>query len=131
GTPGYTFEPAAPIPGLMLYSGSGVLSGMPTTSGCFTFRVTATDTNQHQGYRDYTVCICGNPTLLPPALPPATFGVPYRFTLNVAGGCGPYSFSITDGNLPLWLSLSQTGVLSGTPDINDPIVPDMVISPGT
>jgi hypothetical protein len=39
----------------------------------------------------------------------------YSQAITAVGGTAPYTFSITSGALPPGLSLSPTGVLSGTP----------------
>jgi hypothetical protein len=47
-----------------------------------------------------------------------TVSVPYSFTFQGAGGCGPalpYQFTIIGGNLPPGLSLAMSGTVSGTP----------------
>jgi hypothetical protein len=49
------------------------------------------------------------------ALPPAAVGAPYSQQLSASGGTGPYSFSTAPGALPIWLTLSASGLLSGTP----------------
>ena len=46
-----------------------------------------------------------------------TAGTPYSQTFIASGGCGGYSFSVTNGTLPPGLSLSSDGVLSGTPAV--------------
>ena len=87
-----------------------------------------------KGSRDYTICVCGNLAFVQTSpLRTATFGVPYRLTLKVSGGKGPYRFEITGGNLPVWLFLSPEGVLSGTPGDDGGITaaPNMVFVPGT
>lgn len=40
---------------------------------------------------------------------------PYNQTIQAYGGTGSLTFSVTSGNFPTWLTLSSTGVLSGTP----------------
>ncbi len=50
----------------------------------------------------------------PQTLPDATQAVAYSQTVSVSGGTGPYSFSIASGELPAGLTLSSTGVISGT-----------------
>jgi hypothetical protein len=55
-------------------------------------------------------------TFMPASLPNARAGVPYAQTLTVSGGLPPYEFALPpDTALPAGLSLSPTGVLSGTP----------------
>ena len=50
-----------------------------------------------------------------PTLPQATQNAAYDVTLTASGGVGPYSWSLAAGStLPLGLSLSSTGVISGT-----------------
>ena len=46
--------------------------------------------------------------------PVASVGVPYSYTLVIAGGFGPYTTAIVAGSLPAGLSLT-TNVVSGTP----------------
>ncbi|WP_425599884.1 putative Ig domain-containing protein [Xanthomonas melonis] len=54
-------------------------------------------------------------TVAPASLPAATAGTAYSQNLLASGGTAPYSFAITAGALPAGLTLSSTGVLSGTP----------------
>jgi Ca2+-binding RTX toxin-like protein len=49
------------------------------------------------------------------ALPNAVEDQAYLQTLSAVGGIGPYQWEVVDGDLPPGLSLSPTGVLSGTP----------------
>lgn len=49
------------------------------------------------------------------SLPGATIGVAYSATLTAHGGNPPYTWSIFSGSLPVGLSLSSAGVISGTP----------------
>lgn len=59
----------------------------------------------------------GAPTItLPASLPDGAAGQAYSQTLTVTGGTAPYTFSVTTGSLPTWLTLDgSTGALSGTP----------------
>jgi hypothetical protein len=54
-------------------------------------------------------------TLLPNSLPPATQGAAYSVTITAIGGTAPYTFVVSSGTLPAGLTLTTTGVLSGTP----------------
>jgi Bacterial Ig-like domain (group 3) len=52
----------------------------------------------------------------PNSVPNGTAGAAYAPTLFIAsGGASPYTYSVSSGTLPFGLSLSNAGVLSGTP----------------
>lgn len=54
-------------------------------------------------------------------LPGASQGTPYTQTITADGGIAPYTFSLASGStLPVGLSLSSAGVLSGTPKSSGP-----------
>lgn len=116
-------EPNLLPPGLSLSSATGVISGTPTATGTYTFRIlsddnsTAQDASQNIGSRLYTVTVAAAPTIVvnPATLPNATAAVAYSQTLSASGGTAPYSFAVTAGALPAGLTLSSTGSLSGTP----------------
>ena len=61
--------------------------------------------------------IVGCPTiaLAPATLPVAQIGRAYSQTISAIGGVAPYSFGLTRGGAPSGLTLSTSGVLSGTP----------------
>ncbi len=52
------------------------------------------------------------------ALPQGTVGVAYSQTVAATGGVTPYNWSIASGSLPPGVTLSGTGVVSGTPADN-------------
>ena len=52
------------------------------------------------------------------ALPEGTSGQPYLQSLAATGGIPPYTWSRINGSLPIGLSLSTTGIISGTPVSN-------------
>ncbi|MFZ5444046.1 MAG: putative Ig domain-containing protein [Myxococcota bacterium] len=53
-----------------------------------------------------------------PALPDALVGVPYRAQLEGQGGTGTYAFALADAaSLPRGLTLSPSGLISGTPSL--------------
>ncbi len=49
------------------------------------------------------------------ALPAAVINVPYSATLTSTGGVGPFTWAMASGTLPPGLSISASGVISGTP----------------
>ncbi len=122
GTASYVFSmPAAQLPPGLGLSSLGVLSGTPTSSGDFTFTVTARDSSSGGGFtgeRTYTLSIAPPDLQLPPtSLANATRGTPYSAILNPAsGGVAPYRYELDAGSaLPAGLSLSSDGAISGTP----------------
>jgi hypothetical protein len=54
-------------------------------------------------------------TVLPAALPTLTAGTPFSQTLTSSGGLAPYTYALQSGVLPIGLTLTSGGVLSGTP----------------
>jgi uncharacterized repeat protein (TIGR03803 family) len=118
GTAPYTYmvtSGALPA-GLSLNPNTGAVTGTPTIPSTFNFRITATDSNGCSGYRDYSVTIaCGTITVSPASLPDGAVNAPYSQTISASGGTEPYAFSVTAGGLPVGLTLSQAGALSGTP----------------
>jgi hypothetical protein len=103
-------------PGLSLSSG-GLLSGVTTAEGNYSFTITAIAS---AGYgASVTTSIAVAPTGLsvsPASLPGATSGEPYRTALSLSRGVGTATFELVSGSaLPAGLQLSSTGVLSGTP----------------
>lgn len=117
GTGPYTFAVTAGAlpPGLSLTS-AGVLSGTPTSAGSYAFTVTATDSLAATGSQAYALSISPSTiTLAPATLPSASRNAAYSTTITASGGTAPYTFSVTSGALPIGLSLSSSGVLSGTP----------------
>jgi hypothetical protein len=53
-------------------------------------------------------------------LPSGTVGTPYSQSLTATGGDGTYLWSQTAGSLPTGLSLTGSGVVSGTPTASGP-----------
>ena len=48
-------------------------------------------------------------------VPPGTVSTPYSHQMSVYGGTGPYTWSVWSGSLPAGLSISSSGLISGTP----------------
>jgi hypothetical protein len=49
------------------------------------------------------------------SLPQFTTGTPANYQIQVCCGTPAYTFTLTSGTMPAGLSLSSTGVISGTP----------------
>lgn len=104
-------------PGLQLLS-SGALSGTSRATAVVTnFTVTAVDTFGSAGSVAYRLAVTDTAYQLGPAmLPDGTVSMPYPDTqLTPEGGAAPHTFAIVRGALPAGISLSATGLLSGTP----------------
>jgi len=66
-----------------------------------------------------------------PSLPNGTVGQSYSYTLQAIGGRQPYSWSIPPADLPLGLTLKQSGEISGTPTTAGQYPFTVTVSDGT
>ena len=105
--------------GITLDSSTGVLSGTPTVNGSFPITVKATDTNGCFGTGStYTLVIgCQTITVTKPSTTTGTVDAAFSQTFTQSGAHGTGTFT-TASTLPAGLSLSTSGVLSGTPTVN-------------
>ena len=122
GTPGYSWSLVAgsSAPAGLSLSSAGALSGTPTAAGSFTFTVQATDSSNppvRLAPKDFTLKINPAPPSITTAspLPDGTVGTAYSQTLAASGGTPGFAWSVVSSLLPAGLSVSQTGVLGGTP----------------
>ncbi len=105
--------------GLTLNASSGAISGTPTaaSSGSVTFQVTdAAGISATSQPIVFTVNPPPPLTITTASLPAGATGTAYNQTLQVTGGVPSYKWSLTGGSLPVGLSLSSAGVISGTPN---------------
>lgn len=120
GSGGYSFAlTAGTLPAGVTLNASGALGGTPTETGAFNITAGVTDSQGNTGSRDYTLtvnAVSGLITLAPPAVPDGTYGTAYNQQLTASGGQdGTYVFSLSSGALPAGVTLSDTGLISGTP----------------
>ena len=122
GTAPYTYALASgSLPAGLTLSSSGTLSGTPTAAGTFNFTITATDSSTGTGPFSATSgtlsLTVGAPTITvsPSTLTSATVGTSSSQSVSASGGIATYTYAITAGSLPAGMSLSSSGVLSGTP----------------
>jgi uncharacterized protein (TIGR03437 family) len=104
--------------GLSLSAATGTISGVPTTGGVSSFKVTVTDSASNTSAAQSLSITIGTPLAVATlSLPGGTLGVGYSQTLAATGGVPPYTnWIVTAGALPPGLTLNAaSGVISGTP----------------
>jgi hypothetical protein len=115
---GYTFAViGGTLPSGLTLAANGTLSGSvdaAAAAGYYSFTVTATDSQGAVGTVTCTLFVDAALTVPTPKLPVATVGVAYSQQVTATGGSGIYTFAVTAGTLPVGLTLSTTGLLSGT-----------------
>jgi hypothetical protein len=113
----FTYTETGALPANVTLSTGGLLSGTPVfgTAGSYPITITVTDVHGNTATQNTTVTV-------DPGDPVISSGTPTAFTENSAGpsfqvtsnGDGPLTYTET-GALPANLTLSTSGVLSGTP----------------
>jgi Mg-chelatase subunit ChlD len=108
-------------PGLIL-SSAGQIFGTPTSDGIHDFTVHVEDSRSPGSSDTKSLSISIDP---PPPLSITTSNLPdgllgniYDITLQAIGGLPPYTWSLLSGDLPLGLTLSSAGQISGIPASN-------------
>jgi hypothetical protein len=106
------------LPGGISLSPAGLLSGTPTTSGEFSFKVQVTD-GATSAVQSYTLSVVPRLTIAPVAPARGEVAVPFRLQAVAGGGKPQYTWSVSgETKLPSGLSLDPaTGVLAGRPGI--------------
>ena len=89
--------------------------------------VTVTDSDDATGDLSYSITVDPAITMSPSTLPVLTVGDSYSQQLTASGGSGAgYSFAAT--GVPAGLTLSSTGLLSGTPTDADSFTMDVTVT---
>jgi large repetitive protein len=110
-------------PGLSL-TGDGLLVGIPTQAGSWSFWVELSDEDPpseqwcfpRKSEREFTVNIVSALAITTESAAPATRATPYSLRLSAQGGSGTRTWSIASGELPPGLALnSASGEISGSP----------------
>ncbi|UHQ25056.1 putative Ig domain-containing protein [Lysobacter sp. 5GHs7-4] len=122
GTAPYSFSLAAgSLPVGVSFSSAGVLSGTPTVPGNYNVSIRATDASTGAGapfalQQSYTIVVAVPAiTIDPPSLPNGAAATAYSAQLSSTGGVAPYSYSLLSGALPIGMTFSSAGAISGIP----------------
>ncbi len=113
GNPAPTLTEVGNLPKGLTFS-NGVLSGTTKKLGSFQLAFLANNGIGAQAVQYFTLTVTPF-AVTTTTLPDATVGTPYSEQLQAAGGVTPYKWKATTV-LPLGLTLSKTGLLSGTVD---------------
>ncbi|MFV3406247.1 autotransporter domain-containing protein [Pseudomonas sp. NY15463] len=114
GTYTYSVSAGALPPGITLAS-NGQFSGTPTATGTYSFTISVQDQYNGTGSRAYSLTVdAATIAITPTTLGPLTVGTAFSQTLSASGGNGSYTWT-SSGTLPPGISLSNSGLFSGTP----------------
>jgi hypothetical protein len=95
----------------------GYVAGTPTVNGTFTLVVFKAQ-NTTRDRRLYTITIGGNGpspiTITTVALPDVAYGASYTVQMAATGGTTPYTWSVASGSFPSGISMSSSGLISGS-----------------
>ena len=108
-------------PGLVFHTGlftgtTAPITGIPTTGGSYSFtvQVTSQETSSlSTQIRTFSINVVSVTQSSP--LPAAFTDTPYSLQLTGVGGVAPYSFAVDAGAMPTGITLSSSGLVSGTP----------------
>ncbi|HET9058713.1 MAG TPA: G1 family glutamic endopeptidase [Acidimicrobiales bacterium] len=106
------------LPAGVELSPNGQISGTPSVAGSYSFRLRASDSSVpvKTASGSLTLHVRLTPvSITSPNLAGGTIGSPYTDTLTATGGHAPYTWGLASGQLQAGLTLSNTGVISGTP----------------
>lgn len=114
----WSVAPGGVLPSGITLSPNGLLSGVPQEFGTFSFGITVSS-GQESSTQQFTLMVeamlvIGTAT----PLPAAEVGVPYEVQFSVTGGIGEVIWVVApESQLPVGLTMTASGVLSGTPTL--------------
>lgn len=105
-----------PLPDGLNMSSAGVISGLPSSPGVFSFTVQVTDSQGNTDTAQLSITIHATQLSIEPiTLPDGMPQFPYPLQQFVAdGGFGTVTWAVLSGSLPGGLSLSTDGKITGT-----------------
>jgi hypothetical protein len=116
GASSYAWTYSGRLPDGLTLNSSGLISGIPSAAGWFTFTATARDSLGFTSSQTLTISILAAPIVTVSSLKTAEVGVYYRADLNDGSQQHWQSWCVISGSLPPGLRLdSESGRLYGTP----------------
>jgi hypothetical protein len=123
GVPPYSFgiagSSAAGLPdGLTLANNTGLISGTPTgAAGTYNISFKVQDKQSNSTVAILPIVVSDAPLTITSSipLPAASYGVAYSYQLTASGARSNYVWSVASGTIPAGLTLTTSGLLSGTP----------------
>lgn len=122
GTPPYTFTMTGQLPtGLVLNGSTGLISGTPTVAGLTNAAINVSDssypTPQALTSTPFSIRVWSMSTITTSAALPGirTGQTMTPLTLVAKAGTAPYSWSLLGGTMPTGITISSSGIISGTP----------------
>ncbi len=104
------------LPSGLTLTSAGRLSGTPTVPGVYPIVVRLTDANGNSFQSMFSLQINANTfSISTSSLAGGFSNVPYSQSINAVGGTPPYSYGLLSGALPLGLTISSSGLISGVP----------------
>jgi hypothetical protein len=101
------------LPGGLQLSSSGLISGTPTATGDFSFKVRVSD-GSRSATQAYALSVVQPLKIAPVTVPAGEVGVPFALSPGAAGGKAAYTWSAA--SLPAGVAIdAATGRLSGSP----------------
>jgi hypothetical protein len=118
--PPYTWsvEPGSSLPPGLGLSAPGMLSGIPTAIGNYTFSIRAANAidSTNYGVRQFVLAVTNLNITTPSTLPYTNVGAGFSQTLAATGGTGALTWSLAANQfLPQGITLSPGGVIGGSP----------------
>ncbi|TBR35967.1 MULTISPECIES: putative Ig domain-containing protein [Dyella] len=115
GTGPYQFSVSGGLPPGLTMSGTGLISGTPTTLGNYNITVTVTDSTAATGTAAFNLTVTQATITVTGTPPNGAVSTTYSYKFTATGGVSPYTFTKDTGTLPAGLTLASDGTLSGTP----------------